>query len=80
MSARKGLTLGPVSGQAWHLMRRDGDLIPFSLTLGVLPILARIVAYLLLEIVLPLIAVVLMPRLGGFGVPKIFQVLFAVAV
>ena len=36
------------------------------MTLGSLPILARIVAH-LLEIVLPLTAVVLMPRVGGFG-------------
>ena len=43
-------TLGP--------LRRDGDLIPFSMTLGLLPILARIVAYLILKTVLLLIVVV----------------------
>ena len=48
-------------------MRRDGDLIPFSMTLGLLPILARIVAYLVLKTVLLLIVVDSVPLAGGFG-------------
>ena len=46
---------------------RDGDLIPFSMTLGWLPILARIVAYLLLKIVRLLIVVASVLLVGGFG-------------
>ena len=52
-------TLGP--------LRRDGDLIPFSMTLGLLPILARIVAYLILKTVLLLIVVVSVLLVSRFG-------------
>ena len=45
----------------------DGDLIPFSMTLGLLPILARTVAYVVLKTVLLLIAMVSVPLVGGFG-------------
>ena len=48
-------------------LRRHDDLIPFSMTLGLLPILARIVADLVLKTVLLLIAVVSMPLGGRFG-------------
>ena len=46
---------------------RDGDLIPFSMTLGLLPILARMVAYLILKTVLLLIVVVSVLLVGRFG-------------
>ena len=48
-------------------MRRDGDLIPFSMTIGLLPISTRIVASLALKSSsshLPSVAVL---RVGGFG-------------
>ena len=44
-------------------MRRDGDLIPFSMTIGLLPISTRIVASLVLKWYL-LMSVVLVPLLG----------------
>ena len=65
-------TLGP--------LRRDGDLIPFSMTLGLLPILARVVAYLILKTVLLLIVVVSVLLVSRFGHRRVLPLIFVVLV
>ena len=64
-------TLGP--------LRRDGDLIPFSMTLGLLPILARIVAYLILKTVLLLIVVVSVLLVSRFGHRRVLPLISVVS-
>ena len=59
---------------------RDGNLIPFSMPLGLLPILARIVAYLLLKTVRLLIVVASVPLVGGFGHRRVLPLIFVVLV
>ena len=48
-------------------MRRDGDLIPCSMTIALLAYPPRIVAFPRPESVPPLIIVVVVPRVGGLG-------------
>ena len=58
---------------------RDGDSISFSMTLGLLPILARIVAYLLLKTVRLLIVVASVPLAGGYGHPRVLPLISVVS-
>ena len=61
-----------VARRPWLPLLRDGDLIPCSITHAFLAFLPRIVALPVLKSHPPLMCVVLVPRMGGWGT-KIFQ-------